>query len=196
MLRAMRNFALAFAGISISVFASACGGGDTPPPATPTGGTASGAPTDKSIPAAATKPASDKCTWKKTNTKTCHVNAKSDGDLSAAVADIGKGCIDPKMKPIGAAETGDSSTMVKTVPVKVQANHCYRVIGLAQASVTDFDIAVMASDGKSCGEDLNDSNDAIVLEDGVICFSQDDTVNVNAAVAQGTGKWAFQVWSD
>jgi len=92
--------------------------------------------------------------------------------------------------------TGSGSAMVTAIPLKAQANHCYRFFGLAEATVTDFDIAVIDSAGKSCGEDLNDNNDAIVLEDGNICFTADDAVNVNAAVASGQGKWAVEIWSD
>jgi hypothetical protein len=86
--------------------------------------------------------------------------------------------------------------MVKTIPLAAKANHCYRVFGLAEPTVTDFDIAIMDSAGKLAGEDTTDANDAIVLEDGVICFTADDAANVNTAVATGQGKWAVEIWSD
>jgi hypothetical protein len=86
--------------------------------------------------------------------------------------------------------------MVKSIPLAAKANHCYRVFGLAEASVTDFDIAIMDSAGKLAGEDTTDTNDAIVLEHGAVCFSQDDSASVNTAVATGKGKWAVEIWSD
>jgi hypothetical protein len=185
----------------IPAFAAACGG-ETPTPTTPSSASAL-APKDPSLPKAATSPESDKVTWKKdAATKSCHTGAKAEGDLAAVVTGIANACIDTKkMKMVGQPTKGegtssDPTKMVTTIPLKAQGGHCYRIIGLAEKTVTDFDVAVMDSAGKSVGEDLNDSNDAIVLEDGVICFKADDNVNINAAVASGAGKWAVEVWSD
>jgi hypothetical protein len=35
-----------------------------------------------------------------------------------------------------------------------------------------------------------------VLEDGVVCFKQDDAATVVASVGDGSGAYALQVWSD
>ena len=107
-------------------------------------------------------------------------------------------CMPPNMKRIGAATMGDGSPdkMVQQIPLKATANHCYRVVGIADATVTDFDIAVMDSASKEIAEDVLDSNDAVVLEDGAFCFNTDDAASVNVAVANGTGKWAVEIWSD
>jgi hypothetical protein len=203
MLAPMRNndFVLLGSFLLASSTLLGCGGAGTQSgAASPTEAAApTGPKNDPSLPKAATSPESDKCTWKKDGGKSCHTGAKGDGDLATAVTGIANACVDTKkMHMVGTPMTGEGSStnMVKSMPVKVQANHCYRVLGLAQASVTDFDIALTDSAGKSCGEDLNDSNDAIVLDDGVVCFKQDDTINVNAAVANGQGKWAIEVWSD
>jgi hypothetical protein len=154
---------------------------------------------DPTMPKAPDHPDSDKVTWTHSG-KSCHTKDQGAGDLVASVTTIAKGCVDTsKMKMLGQATQGKGSEtgqMVTPIPLNAKANHCYRVFGLAQASVTDFDIAVMDSAGKSTGEDLTDSNDAIVLEDGNICFKVDDTVAVNAAVASGAGNWAIEVWSD
>jgi hypothetical protein len=177
---------------------TACGGGATPDAASPN--TAAAKPAgDPNMPKAPDHPDSDKVTWKKDG-KSCHTNDKGAGDLVASVTSIAKGCVDTsKFHQVGDATQGQGSetgTMITPIPFQAKANHCYRVIGLAQASVTDFDIAIMDSAGKSTGEDLTDGNDAIVLEDGSICFKVDDTVSVNAAVAAGAGKWALEIWSD
>jgi hypothetical protein len=122
------------------------------------------------------------------------------GDFTAAVTGMAQACVGTSMKQLGAATTGtgeaSTASMVTTIPLKAKANHCYRVFGLADSTVTDFDIAVIDSAGKSTGEDGTDGNDAIALEDGAICFKADDSVNVNTAVASGKGKFAVEIWSD
>jgi hypothetical protein len=140
-------------------------------------------------------------TWKKdVSKKNCHGAAKGP-DLAASVTAIASACVDTtKMHQLGSTTKGEgvasSATMVKAVPLAAKANHCYRIFGLAEPTVTDFDIAVMDSAGKSAGEDTTDTNDAIVLEDGAICFTQDDAATVNMATATGKGKWAVEIWSD
>jgi hypothetical protein len=154
------------------------------------------------IPKGPDKPESEKVTWKKDGSpKNCHSGNKGDGDLVAAVTKMASDCVDKsKMKQVGTPTTGEGSSstgqMVHTIPLKAQANHCYRVFGLAQSSVKDFDIAVMDSAGKAAGEDGTDGNDAVVLEEGNICFNADDDVSVNVAVADGAGKYAVEIWSD
>lgn len=185
---------------ALLVATAACGGGAAnTDAASATSAAANKSPTDQTMPKAPTAPDSDKVTWTKTG-KSCHTNDKGAGDLVASVTSMAKGCVDTgKMKMLGQPTQGKGSEtgqMVTPIPLNAKANHCYRVFGLAQASVTDFDIAVMDSAGKSTGEDLTDSNDAIVLEDGNICFKVADTVAVNAAVASGAGNWAVEIWSD
>ena len=181
------------------ITAVACGGSKTPGPTTPAG-SSSAAPTGDPTITHPDHPDSTKVTWKKDSpAKNCHTGDKGAGDLSVSVDKIATSCVDTKtMHKLGTTTTGagSSTAMVTAIPLKAQANHCYRFFGLAEATVTDFDIAVIDSTGKSCGEDLNDNNDAIVLEDGNICFTSDDSVNVNAAVASGQGKWAVEIWSD
>jgi hypothetical protein len=183
------------------VTTAACGGGGASTP----GGTTPGGPgagNESTLPPRPTAPDSDKVTWKKDPPgKNCH-QAPSGGDLVAGVTSLASACIDTgKMKQVGTptqgdGKEGDPAKMVTTIPLKAQANHCYRFFGLAEATVKDLDIAVMDSGGKACGEDLNDTNHATTLDDGNICFKVDDTVNVNVATATGFGKWAVEIWSD
>ena len=192
---ALPSIAVALAALPLAV---ACGGGATTTPAATTP-TSPGAPHPAGMP---DHPASDKVTWKKDSSpKSCHTGNKGDGDRVASVTAMAKGCIDSaKMHQVGAPTQGENSgapgKMEASIPLKAQANHCYRFFGIAEAAVTDFDIAVMDSAGKSCGEDSTDGNDALVLEDGNICFKVDDDVSVNIAVASGAGKWAVEIWSD
>jgi hypothetical protein len=172
----------------------ACGG-SAPPPAAAPAASATPAP-----PSASGSPESDKATWKKdAPAKNCHT-AKPQGDFTAAVTAMAQNCVGTTMHQLGSATTGtgqaSTSSMVTTIPLKAKANHCYRIFGLADSTVSDFDIAVIDSNGKSAGEDGTDGNDAIALEDGAICFKIDDAANVNTAVASGQGKFAVEIWSD
>jgi hypothetical protein len=191
----MRTTKGLFVTVSIlSALAAACGGGAAGPGAANASTTAGG---DPSLPKPATKPESDKVTWKKdASPKSCHTGGKT-GD-AASVTAMTNACVDKKMHLVGQTNMGEGSRdkMVTTLPLKAEANHCYRVVGVADASVTDFDIAVMDSAGKLIGEDLLDSNDAVVLEDGVFCFKADDAVSVNVACASGAGKWAVSIFAD
>jgi hypothetical protein len=194
----VRLFALNAGLVAVGSLA-ACGG-SAPPPATSSSTTSLAATTTPPA-AKASKPESDKVTWKKdASPKNCHQPAKG-ADLAASTTAIASGCVGAtKMHQLGTATTGEgeasTGTMVKSIPLAAKANHCYRVFGLAEPTVTDFDIAVMDSAGKLAGEDTTDANDAVVLEDGSICFTADDTASVNTAVATGKGKWAVEIWSD
>jgi hypothetical protein len=186
-------------GVATVLTLAACGG-SSPPPASATTQSL-GAQTTTPAAVQATKPESDKVTWKKDpHTRNCHQPLKGT-DLTAATTSVASGCVDTaKMHQLGTTTTGEgqasTSTMVKSIPLAAKANHCYRIFGTADSTVTDFDIAVMDSAGKLAGEDTTDSNDAIVLEDGAICFTVDDNAMINTAVATGTGKWSVEIWAD
>jgi hypothetical protein len=194
--QARRSFSLALAPLALAAVASlpACGG-SAPPPAS----AGSAATTPAAV--QATKPESAKVTWKKEpSPKNCHQAPKA-GDLTPQTTAIATACVDAaKMHQVGTPTSGEgqasTSTMVKSIPLAAKANHCYRIFGLAEAAVTDFDIAVMDSAGKLAGEDTTDGSDAIVLEDGAICFNADDAASVNTAVASGNGKWTVEIWGD
>jgi hypothetical protein len=197
----------------LSTVLIACGGSDAAnaPPTSPTPSAvtapdplASSAANDPTVPKPKAHPASDKVTWKEDSPpKQCH-STRAAGDLATAMAAMVSSCIDVKaMHRVGQSHAGEgregdhkSDPMVTRIPLEAKANHCYRVFGLADPAVKDFDVAVTDSAGKSAGEDLTDSNDAIVLEAGSICFKQDDAASVNAAVTKGGGKWIVEIWSD
>jgi hypothetical protein len=180
---------------------SACGGGNTPAG----GGTTTPGATSKPVNTGPASPDSDKVTWKRDSPKNCHTGNKGDGDLVAAVTSMATACVGGKMKQVGAPLTGEGGSassghpgeMIKQFPFKAQANKCYRVFGISPAAtVKDFDIAIVDSATKDAAEDLTDGNDAIVLEDGAVCFKVDDDVNINVAVGEGYGKWAVVIFSD
>jgi hypothetical protein len=185
---------------------AACGGGDAsaPPPATPASSAAAtpkaSPPKDPNAPPAPTKPDSDKVTWKKDATlASCHNDVKTGKDLVAGVTAMATGCAGmSKLHQIGKTVEGTRANLDKaqTIPLHAEANHCYRVYGLSEDALQDLDIAIIDSAGKSCGEDGSDSPDAVVLEDGLICFTQADDVQVNVVAGAGAGKFAVQIWGD
>jgi hypothetical protein len=175
-----------------------CGGGGadaTPAPAVPTA-----KPSTPSGPPLPTKPDSDKVTWKKDSSfAKCHNDVQTGKDLVAGVTAMAKGCATlMKMHQVGETVQGSRQNLdpAQAIPLHVEANHCYRIYGLSEDSLQDLDIAVIDSAGKAAGEDGSDSPDAVVLEDGELCFTAADDVKVNVAAGSGGGKYAVEIWSD
>jgi hypothetical protein len=177
----------------------ACGGGSADATAQPVVPKATDM--DKGArPPAPTKPDSDKVTWKQgAPYASCHNDVKTGADLVAGVTAMAQGCAAlTKMHQIGATVQGTRQNLdpAQAIPLHAEANHCYRAYGLSEGSLQDLDIAVIDSTGKSTGEDGSDSPDAVVLEDGEICFTQADDVKVNVAAGSGGGKFAVEIWGD
>lgn len=178
----------------------ACGGGNaaSTAPATPAG--ASSATAAANNPPAPTKPDSMEVTWKQDAAfAKCHNDVKTGADLVAGVTAMAQGCASlMKMHQVGQAvqDTYKAMDPAHVIPLHAEAGHCYRVYGLSEDSLQDLDIAMMDSQGKSAGEDGSDGPDAVVLEDGEICFSQADDVKINVAAGSGQGKYAVEIWSN
>jgi hypothetical protein len=181
---------------SLALFAllslAACGGGAAEGPAATS--------PKASTPSLPGKPDSDKVTWKKDPLfASCHNDVKTGKDLAVGVAAMANGCAAPmKMHKVGETVLGSRQNLdpAQSIPLHVEANHCYRVYGLSEDTLQDLDIAVIDSAGKSAGEDGSDSPDAVVLEDGELCFTQADDVKVNVAAGNGGGKFAVEIWAD
>jgi hypothetical protein len=177
----------------------ACGGGnaDSSAPATPK----VSAPADSALnPPPASKPDSDKVTWKKDATfAKCHNDVKTGADLVAGVTAMAQGCASlMKMHQVGQTvqDTYKNMDPAHPIPLHAEAGHCYRVYGLSEDALQDLDIAIVDSAGKAAAEDGSDSPDAVVLEDGAVCFTQTDDVKVNVAAGSGAGKYAVEIWAD
>jgi hypothetical protein len=189
------------------LLATACGD-STPPPADATSVSASHAPATAAATAggsAALTPAGSagsKKAERRTNAAwtPCHasyqVNAAT--DLVTSVDQLSKGC---------AATTGmhmvDSfkgqqaaSNAPQVQPLHAQANHCYRVYGVAAATIQDLDVLIKDSTGAPAGEDTTDDPTPVVLEDGAVCFTQADEASIVVSIGAGSGAYALQVWSD
>jgi hypothetical protein len=205
----MRTPALAIASVAViaSLMLTACGGSDSsaPPPATPEAAKSSTPPLgagakDPAAPPMPTKPDSAKVTWKKEpKLANCHNEVKTGKDLVMGVTAMATACAGAsKLHQVGKTVEGSRTNLdpAQVIPLHVEANHCYRVYGLSEDALQDLDIAVKDSGDKWCGEDGSDSPDAVVLEDGLLCFNADDDVKINVVAGSGAGKFAVQIWGD
>jgi hypothetical protein len=103
-----------------------------------------------------------------------------------------------KMKLVGktiSGKQGDQDTP-QSYPLKAEAKHCYRVYAQAAEGIKDLDIAIKDSTGAVAGEDSTDDPSPVVLEDGAVCFTENDSATVIVSVGMGKGAYAVQVWSD
>jgi hypothetical protein len=103
-----------------------------------------------------------------------------------------------KMKLNGKTFTGKQSDQQppQTFPLKAEAKHCYRVYAQAAEGIKDLDLAIKDSTGAIAGEDSTDDPSPVVLEDGAVCYTEDDASTVVVSVGMGGGAYAVQVWSD
>jgi hypothetical protein len=199
----MRMTLLGFSPVALLAVVSlaACGGGN----AASSGASAPATPNVTAPPRSTinapdpTKPDSTKVTWKQDAAfAKCHNDVKTGADLVAGVTAMAQGCASlMKMHQVGQTvqDTYKRMDPAHVIPLHAEAGHCYRVYGLSEDSLQDLDIAIMDSSGKSAGEDGSDSPDAVVLEDGEVCFTQTDDVKVNVAAGAGEGKYAVEIWS-
>jgi hypothetical protein len=195
----MRKLLLRLSPLALLVVAPfvACGGSGA---ATPGSVVPKAASADPFAPPLPTKPESDKVTWKKDPSYAkCHNDVKTGADLAAGVAAMAQPCAAPlKMHQVGQLVQGSRQNLdpAQSIPLHAEAGHCYRVYGLSEDALQDLDIAIVDSAGKTAAEDGSDSPDSVVLEDGVVCFTQTDDVKVNVAAGNGGGKFAVAIWSD
>ena len=120
-------------------------------------------------------------------------------DVATEVAKMAQGCAAvTKMHALGnpVPFTQSASSAPQSSPFKALANHCYRVYGAATSTIKDLDLLIKDSTGAIAGEDSTDDPTPVVLEDGVVCFTQNDDATVVASVGDGSGAFALQVWSD
>ncbi len=194
----MRKTLLPFVALALVASFAACGGGGSDTGAGPTTPKLAG---DKiNEPPPATHPDSDKVTWKQDPSfAKCHNDVKTGKDLVAGVTAMAQGCASMmKMHQIGQTVQDTFANLDKAhpIPLHAEAGHCYRAYGLSEDALQDLDIAITDSAGKFVAEDGSDSPDAVVLEDGEVCFTATDDVSVNVAAGSGSGKYAVEIWGD
>ena len=179
---------LILASILVSIpLSAACGGGAGAEPKTPASDTA---PADL--------PASTKAETKTDPAfASCH-NAFKPASNDQDVAAMAKGCADTtKMKKAGDTRTGELTDKAPVkLPLTVVAGKCYRVYGMSQSTMQDFDIAVIDSTGALVSQDTTDDVSPVIAEDGKVCFKTADTVTLRVSAGAGSGKFAIEVWAD
>jgi hypothetical protein len=172
---------------------AACGGGKAAPAATP-----AAAPLDTSSMPPSTK----------AETKTdpalaaCHnayKPASADKDVASDVAAMASGCADAtKMKKVGATLSGKAGEKMPpvTFPLAAQGGKCYRVYGMSQSTMQDFDVSIIDSSGGLVGQDTTDDVSPVISEDGKVCYKAADSSTIRASAGAGAGTFALEVWSD
>jgi hypothetical protein len=178
--------------ILLSVLVASCGG-QPPPPPVPAPVTANNADLPASTKAEAkSDPAYASCHNK-------FKPASSDKDVAADVEAMAKGCADAtKMKKSGDTLSGElrESAPPATFQFGVQAGKCYRVYGMSQSTMQDFDVSWVDSAGALVAQDTTDDVSPVIAEDGKICFKVTDVTTLRASAGAGAGKFALQIWSD
>jgi hypothetical protein len=181
-------FSLAALAVNATSFAQGCGGHAPPVQTAPQ--VSSDTPSTKAE--AKTDPA-----W-----VACHSSfkpASNDQDVASDVAAMAKGCADAtKMKKSGETLSGELREKMPptTFPFGAQAGRCYRIYGISQTTMQDFDIMVVDSVGAVVAQDTTDDVSPVVLEDGKFCFKVSDAATIRASAGAGGGKFALEVWSD
>src|SRR5579862_989546 len=106
----------------------------------------------------------------------CHNTYKptsNDQDVASDVAAMAKGCADAtKMKKVGDTLKGTLSekSAPVTFPLSAEAGKCYRIYGMSQSTMQDFDILVMDSSKGLVAQDTTDDVSPVLDEDGKFCF--------------------------
>jgi hypothetical protein len=119
--------------------------------------------------------------------------------VSIGVAALAKGCeAATKMKLVGKTSSGKQADQDKpqSFPLDAKAGHCYRVYAQAAEGIKDLDLVVKDSAGVAVGEDSTDDPSPVVVDDGAVCFTKDDSASVVVSVGMGSGAYAFQIWGD
>jgi hypothetical protein len=168
--------------------------------------TASATPSTAPTPPASNEPAPVEKGSKKATKKqdpswaACHKDYKPGGkNLDADVGKLSGLCAKAtSMKIVGKTLHGsqDADAKPQTFPLKAHAGKCYRVFAESDSGIKDLDLAIKDSNGDIAGEDSTDDPSPIVLEDGAVCFREDDASVVIVSVGMGKGKYAVQIWSD
>jgi hypothetical protein len=131
----------------------------------------------------------------------CHVDwHQSGGDPGKAVSALASACAPAtKMHSAAPVMTGTQNA-ISTAPVTykfhAQANHCYRVYGVAGASVKSLVAVVTDSDGAEMAEYHTDDVAPYIAPDEAICFTADDEAKIAVSVGLGDGPYAIAVWQD
>jgi hypothetical protein len=190
------------------LLALACGNSAPPPnvPASPGAAPAVSSANPASAASSAPPPASAVAGSKKVTKKndpswaSCHATYKMQTkDLAVEVGSLAKGCAAAtKMKPMGDVLKGSQgeTSPHQEFKLKAQAGKCYRVYAESDSGITDLDMLLKDSAGDIAAEDSTDDGSPVLIEDGAVCFKENDDATIIVSVGQGKGNYALQIWSD
>jgi hypothetical protein len=83
-----------------------------------------------------------------------------------------------------------------TFDVKIQGGLCYRIFGVADASIPDLDILIERANGDLVGDDKTNGSVAIIEADKNWCMDRDDEYRFEVQIkGRGTGNYKFGVWA-
>jgi hypothetical protein len=125
--------------------------------------------------------------------------ASNDKDVASDVAAMAKGCASAtKMTKVGDTLNGQLTEKGApvTFPFPAQAGKCYRVYGMSQSTMQDFDIVIIDSANGLVAQDTTDDVSPVIAEDGKVCFKTADASTLRASAGAGAGSFALEVWSD
>lgn len=125
--------------------------------------------------------------------------ASNDKDVASDVSAMASGCAAAtKMTKVGSTLTGQLSEKAPpaTFAMPAQAGKCYRVYGMAQSTMQDFDLVIVDSANGLVAQDTTDDVSPVLAEDGKICFKVADAATIRASAGAGAGSFALEVWSD
>jgi hypothetical protein len=103
-----------------------------------------------------------------------------------------------KLTTLGKTLTGKQSDQdpPQSFPLAAEANHCYRVYAVGSEGIRDLNVAIKDGTGALAGEDSTEEPTAVLLDDGALCFKENDTATVVVSVGMGKGSYAVSVGKD
>ena len=82
----------------------------------------------------------------------------------------------------------------KDHPIEIGRGQCVRIFAVAEASVPDLDLTLLAPNGETLAVDGIDDRWPILLPDRPICVADAGTYVIRVRARQGTGRYAMQAW--
>jgi hypothetical protein len=129
----------------------------------------------------------------------CHAAFHPMGDPAKAVDALANGCAAvTQMRGAASALMSGSQNATSSQPTaykfRGQAKHCYRLYGVAGASVKSLVAVVTDADGAEIAEYHTDDVTPYIAPDEAMCFTDDADAQVVVSVGIGDGPYALAVW--
>lgn len=130
----------------------------------------------------------------------CYRAFQPAGDASNELAHLAAMCgKSTGLRPLTPPRTGETqseSDPTDRFVFRVRPGHCYRVFAVGSPEVVDLDVAILDAKGHLVAADLSHDKFPVVPPRGPLCFDQAGVYSIEAAVTQGAGTYALQIWAD